>query len=202
MKLLLENWREYLTEAAKTVEDLPDNVRIAVHTYGTEKATIQYELVTQIDRLASIDSPIKGRVGIMVAPAAPCGGAWMVTHALADDGWGPLLYDVAIEWASSKGGGLIPDRRSVSKDARKVWKYYLSNRPDVKSHQLDDMKNTLTPDDEDNCNQAVASKSTIPVIGGLFSRDFASEDNPMSKRYTKEPETLRKLSDAGRLRQT
>ena len=201
MKLLLENWREYLTEAAKTVEDLPDNVRIAVHTYGTEKATIQYELVTQIDRLASIDSPIKGRVGIMVAPA-PCGGAWMVNHALADDGWGPLLYDVAIEWASSKGGGLIPDRRSVSKDARKVWKYYLSNRSDVKSHQLDDMKNTLTPDDEDNCNQAVASKSTIPVIGGLFHRDFASEDNPMSKRYTKEPETLQKLSDAGRLRQT
>ena len=201
MKLLLENWRQYLTEAAKTVEDLPDDVRIAVHTYGTERATIQYELDTQTDRLASKSSPIQGRIGIMVAPA-PCGGAWMVNAARADDGWGPLLYDVAIEWASWKGGGLIPDRRSVSKDARKVWKYYLNNRSDVESHQLDDMENTLTPDDEDNCDQAVASKSTIPVIGGMLSRDFASADNPMSKRYTKKPETLQKLSDAGRLRQT
>ena len=78
MKLLLENWREYLTEAAKTVEDLPDNVIIAVHTYGAERATIQYELQNSNDRVPSESSPIQGRIGIMTAPA-PCGNVLEAT---------------------------------------------------------------------------------------------------------------------------
>jgi len=202
MKLLLENWREYITEAAKTAEELPEGVVVAVHEIGGERVWIQYEIEgEQNPDEGAKKSPIQGRVSIMTT-AAPCGDAWMVSSARADDGWGPLLYDVAIEWASWKAGGLIPDRRTVSKEARKVWKYYLNNRSDVESHQLDDLKNTLTPDDEDNCNQGVATKSTVPVIGGLLSRDFASESNPMSKRYTKKPETMQKLLDAGKLLQT
>ena len=36
MKLLLENWREYITEAAKTAEELPEGVVVAVHEIGND----------------------------------------------------------------------------------------------------------------------------------------------------------------------
>ena len=200
MKLLLENWREYLVEGAKTADDLPDGVVIVAYDDDTS-VTIVYGNADADHRsyTASVEnSPIKGEIHIGKIANPPCGDAWRVGLSTADDGWGPLLYDVAMEWASRYGGGLIPDRVSVSKEARKVWKYYLNNRSNVQAHQLDDEDNTLTPGDEDNCNQRVARKSTVPFIGGYLTRDFASESNPMSKRYTKEPDTIRRLVDIGK----
>ena len=67
---------------------------------------------------------------------------------------GPLAYDVAIE--AQEGMGLISDRASVSPDALAVWNYYMNSRPDVEVVQLDDQYNTLTPEDEDNCDQTMA----------------------------------------------
>jgi len=192
MKLLLENWRQYLHEAAYGMNELPPDTGVLIQQLGTKRTEISY-------MSDDPDSPIKGEIIIAIDPTSPCGGAWTMQWANATDGWGPLLYDIAIEWATWKGGGVIPDRGSVSKDARKIWKYYLNNRSDVQAHQLDDLNNTLTPEDEDNCDQYIATKSTAPVIGRFLSRDFASESNPMSKRYTKEPDILQKLMDAGRL---
>jgi hypothetical protein len=65
-----------------------------------------------------------------------------------------------MEWASKNGTGLTSDRGSVSKDAYNVWNYYLRNRPDVESVQLD-IRNRgyekITPDDEsDDCEQAIS----------------------------------------------
>ena len=40
-------------------------------------------------------------------PLGPCGGAWMIGSAEATSGWGPMLYDVAMEYATMNGGGLI-----------------------------------------------------------------------------------------------
>ena len=61
---------------------------------------------------------------------------------------------VAIEFASldPNSSGLTADRSSVTKDAFEVWEKYLTIRPDVNKGQLDDLKNTLTPDDQDNCD--------------------------------------------------
>jgi hypothetical protein len=191
MKLLFENWREYLHEAAYGMNELPSDTGVRIELIGSDRAEISYVSDNP-------DSPIKGEI-IIARPSEPCGDAWVMQWSKTVDGWGPFLYDIAIEWATWKGGGIVPDRGSVSKDARKIWKYYLNNRSDVQAHQLDDLNNTLTPEDEDNCDQSIATKSTAPVIGRFLSRDFASESNPMSKRYTKEPDVLQKLMDAGRL---
>lgn len=71
----------------------------------------------------------------------PCGGAWFVNiTSSTTSGWGPLLYDIAIEWASMNGGvGLVSDREMVSPDAASVWGVYSdpSRRDDVTSTQLD-----------------------------------------------------------------
>ena len=69
-----------------------------------------------------------------------CSGAWMVGSSEAMKGWGPFLYDVAIEYATLRGNGLMPDREMVSGEAKRVWDYYLKNRSDVTAHQLDNLE--------------------------------------------------------------
>jgi hypothetical protein len=121
-----------------------------------------------------------------------CDEAFVVGVATADDGWGPLLYDVAIEQATISGNGLTSDRESVSPDAQRVWNYYLNNRADVEEHQLDSLDNQLTPTDEDNCDQNIARGT----ITGMYS---TWQDSALSKRYTKAPTTIEALEKAGKL---
>jgi len=58
-------------------------------------------------------------------------GVYIVSSVKAADGYGPLLYDVAMEVAGNSG--LKPDVDSVSDEAAAVWKHYDSARPDVES---------------------------------------------------------------------
>ena len=105
-----------------------------------------------------------------------------VTH-----GWGPVLYDIAMEWATTNGDGLIADRNSVSDEAWEVWDYYLQNRKDVQAHQLDDLVNTLTPEDPDNCDQEVAADP---------GDKWALKKSPISKYYTKAAVLINKYKGA------
>lgn len=58
-------------------------------------------------------------------------GVYEVFHSDSVSGYGPLLYDVAIEWATVTGKGLMSDRKSVSSDAANVWKkYYIRAQDD------------------------------------------------------------------------
>ena len=102
----------------------------------------------------------------------PCLKSIIVMNVYADEGLGPLIYDIAIEAT----GGLTPDREEVSSSARNVWAYYEKNRPDVSVEQLDDENNTLTPEEIDNCKQ----DSAIQDVG---SDEF--EKSPLSKVYKK-----------------
>ena len=63
----------------------------------------------------------------------------------------------------------------------------------MKSDQLDDLMNTLTPDiEEDNCEQAVAGWHPETESGtGTWV------ESPLSKRYTKSPTTIRQLTNWG-----
>jgi hypothetical protein len=75
----------------------------------------------------------------------------------------------------------------------------MNNRNDVTVHQLDDSRNTLTPVEEDNCDQEVAGGFT-----SMYSRSEEPENldwmnSPLSKRYTKEPTTINALKAAGKL---
>lgn len=67
-------------------------------------------------------------------------GAWEVTDSRAQEGWGPFLYDIAMEYATLHGNGLMADRDHVSYDARRVWDVYYNHRTmsDVGIHNLAD----------------------------------------------------------------
>lgn len=200
MKLLLENWREYLLiEGMMTVDDLPDDVTIRIVQKG-RKVAIQYaDLRGRWRRKDTHEAPwgvvwlqpddSENTQSAAVGGDGPCGNAWRVVNTIVSSGWGPLLYDVAIEYATAHGGGLTPDRGSVSAEAEAVWEYYLNKRSDVTNHQLDDLKNTLTSVQSDNCAQEVPK----------FSKKDSWPQSPLSKRYTKSPDTINKLEKIGKL---
>ena len=206
MKLLFENWRKFINEAAKTSADLPDSVVITIQPDRSYMAGPAYKIF-----YARADKPeeyahlqvdqVQGGINLVSLDSeyGPCEGAMMVGSVSAEPtGWGPLLYDVAIEWATIKGNGLISDREGVSLDARKVWDYYLNNRGDVTANQLDDLDNTLTPEEEDNCDQYIAGPMRAKMYGGdprFEDIEGQWQDSSLSKRFTKEPTTINSLGD-------
>ena len=194
MKLLREYIRELLTEAAKGPADLPEDVFVEIVDQG-EHAAVRYVKKNPDDGRYYNAESLDGRVAIM-RPDHPCGDAWEVVLSRAPRGWGPMLYDVAMEWATQNGGGLVSDRSSVSPSAREVWNYYLSKRGDVQSVQLDDLKNTITPEEEDNCKQ---HSSTVGRDGMGIPKTLDFQESPLSKRYTKAPTTMNSLEAAGKL---
>jgi hypothetical protein len=203
MKLLREYIRALLKEAAMGVDTLVDNdVYITVSKDGLADYAVYYS-DKDGNKKDSRDNDIWGEIVTMEPgpDTGPCSGAANVAHAAAAQGWGPMLYDVTMEFATQSGGGLTPDRNSVSNSAQNVWSYYFNDRSDVKSHQLDltdrevayytDLNvQKLTPDiEEDDCLQS----KTIRVHGDKW------DQSPLSKRYTKPPTTLNALRAAGRL---
>lgn len=120
-----------------------------------------------------------------------CLDAYEVTHAglwaWAPDGLGPLLYDIALEITGD--AGLMSDRRSVSTDARNVWKHYFEKRSspeggDVTFYQLDSLADELTPGDpKDNCVQDAGGIQVRANRSDFDKVDWRS--SPLSKAYKK-----------------
>lgn len=123
----------------------------------------------------------------------PCLGAWAVSVTSDTlSGWGPLLYDLAIELASQEAGGLMSDRGTVSSDARVVWGNYFSSRGDVYKNQMDNIRSPITPVIEDDCNQQPAEIES-PDAGAWLK-------SPLSKAYTKDtPVAMNYLKSRGML---
>lgn len=172
MKHLREYIRQVLlTEAAKGPSDLPDNVFVQMRDssdfaeFEIVKKRKEYNGEPVYSRAVGAgsasgrDDGIYGTIqleSVEVYDVGPCSNAWMISWSQASSGYGPMLYDLAMEWATVNGGGLIADRSTVSDEARAVWDYYLNNRSDIEIVQLDDPNNELTDVEEDNCDQEIA----------------------------------------------
>ena len=194
-----------LTEAAKSQIDMPIGSVIKISHIPGDAVQFTYAFEYEdnpgwYNPLDRYDPRGKGLHGRMIITrdvshndSGKCGGAMKVAISNVADGWGPLLYDVAIEYATIHANGLIADRGSVSAEARNVWDYYLNHRDDVKHHQLDNMRDELTPGaEEDNCEQDVAGEYS------WRGPDYW-KTSPLSKRYTKQPDTMNALQAAGQL---
>jgi len=228
-----------LQESARTIEHLPDYVSVMCHHLSPDEVRIWFVLhdeggTTNLFRDGGIDDktgiPIHGKIAIDRAEPedGPCGNAWKVSNSRAADKWGPFLYDIAIEYATMNGGGLMPDRFIVSDEARAVWDYYIGKdkegrrlRPGVTAHQLDNLAGELTPKDmSDDCDQNVAELkpgwfesedkdfAVTSIVNDIMKSTGEMPDNnsenewwvesAMSKRYTKEPSTINALKKARR----
>lgn len=85
---------------------------------------------------------------------------YSATQFDAKKGWGPFLYEIALEWCSINNFYLLIDRRSVSSAAENVLNKF-NSRSDITKFQLDDLDNTLTDIDDDNCWQFTYTKDSL-----------------------------------------
>ena len=195
MNLLREYIREtLLTEAAKGVDDLAEWDYVRVIKDGS---LAEFSIRMDTDD-GTWTQPIGNLLIVKGHAAGDCLDAWMVANAAAKDGWGPMLYDVAMEWATEYGGGLMSDRSSVSKDAYGVWDYYKNNRPDVEKGQLDMPQDWFENGPQDDCKQG----STWTWLARTDGDEEEWTKVPLSKVYRKPGmKTINALKAAGKFRE-
>jgi len=165
-----------LVEAAKTPKDIVDmGIQIEVSP-GDDYVDIRANQVRDdgsSTRVANFGSHLTRTSPH--SPAGPCSGAYSIYWSKSKiDGLGPLLYDLMIDLVHPHP--LTSDRESVSQDAKRVWDYYSKLRYDIDEEQLDDMRNTLTDDPDDNCWQASAA---------AWDGDETWPNSSLSKAYSR-----------------
>jgi hypothetical protein len=204
MKLLFENWRKFLNEGMKQPADLPDGIQVRIEDLGGQDLVFMFvdeetgkDVRRDADKMRDKWGWFYGFVYIRPygkdSRGFDCMGAFEVSSTGASSGWGPMLYDLAMEYATKNGGGLVSDRQGVSEDAYAVWKKYMDHRDDVEKIQLDDLENSLTPEDADNCTQ-LSSIEWAEKSGGEWHY------KPISMLYRKNnTEMFDKLKSAGKL---
>lgn len=207
MKLLRECIRAILSETVdprieRRIEALKLMPRVGIQIREAEDGIeIRYAQIGKDG--ASIKSPSgktapRGAITITdYHDSGPCmsdlGEPWVIFIVEATPGWGPLLYDIALEYASSNGAGLMSDRKVVSDTARPVWDIY-DTRGDVRKFQLDishdeDLADEtemaipqLTPEIEtDDCVQSKAIEvgGTDGWMKSSLSRLYRKDSTPV-----------------------
>ena len=189
-QIINEELGSVLMEAAVGPEELPEDVFIKIDQISEDEIQISY--VEDDGSSAGYGSMTVDTV-VPLDSDFPCLKAMMVAHVKAKKGYGPLLYDVAMEIATMKAGGLVADRTIVSDDAYDVWEYYVENRSDVKIIQLDNPEGELTPDFmDDDCLQTTSYERAKKNNTNWY-------DEPLSRLYRKEPTNMETLEELGLL---
>lgn len=151
---LLRRWvNGLITEIMQGPHGLPDGVTVLIQDVGPEEFRVRYadddgrpiQLAGPgyVTRTPVVHDQVYGLVDC-VKRGGQYDGAFEVAIADAKKGYGPLLYDVAMEYASEKGGGLMADRHTVSDAALNVWRRYMQ-RPDVVTHEMPDNETWSEP---------------------------------------------------------
>ncbi|HHZ96656.1 MAG TPA: hypothetical protein EYN67_14170 [Flavobacteriales bacterium] len=200
---------DHLDEAMKTTADLPEDVVVVVQKESTPEGfrgepvafKVYFALRDSPDRVlkpgdlermeAGID--IFGTLIISAGRNDPYDGVYIVSGAKAKDGFGPLLYDVALEVAAA--AGLKPDTLDVSDDASAVWKQYATRRSDVKSKPLvdthDEFELVMPPD-----------RAAKPEANQHLARVYFKKDNTTTQELMDQDKYVDLDASAGTTRPT
>jgi hypothetical protein len=90
---------------------------------------------------------LKDKIGTCNLVQCPRGTKYWTCHQSVAEwyvgaGYGPFLYDLAIEYATMHGNGIVPatgfDCGMNSEFSDKVWRKYYEKRPDVEKHSITD----------------------------------------------------------------
>ena len=127
---------------------------------------------------------VKGYIKIERGITVPGGGMiWEVSNVEAESGYGPLLYDLAMEMVYLlDDGGLMPDRTMVSPEARAVWRKYYERGDIGKAALPEDMfENERMSERPDYMRYYYYKANTdhmhrLNSLGLLKSDDFDLED--------------------------
>lgn len=118
-----------------------------------------------------------GDLSIEKSYESGCEDQWEVLNSAAESGYGPMLYDIALELAGKSG--IIPDRQKVSPAAQAVWKFYYDNRKDVTKtavdYECDSTQKNKIPEldfvyrklNRDTINRLYDTDSIVFIRGGM-----------------------------------
>ena len=141
-------------------------IRIEERTTGTNALTGK-ESLHDLKRLGILcgAGSLLDRAGISKVKLAVGNEAWTVLNSDASEaGWGPFLYDIAMELATLANAGIRSHDDTVSEDAIKVWNFYFSKRPDVTKRKL---PRKLKPKFKDESLQFMYQKSPDSTVQEL-----------------------------------
>lgn len=105
---------------------------------------------------------------------------WEVSNIEADEGYGPLLYDLVMELVFLKGdAGLMADRTDVSLAAKNVWSFYFHIREDVGHRPLpEDLFDETVLSERPEYLKYYYYKSETPILDALKAAGkFEIENN-------------------------
>lgn len=134
--------KRLIREAAVTASDAQGRGLGLCITSQSPKMYILYDAGAVYEEISSSpDSSVADlgayMMGVVTLKQKRKGRQWNASEielTAAEQGYGPLVYDVAMAFE----GGLVPDRERVSGSAAGVWDFYRARRPDVKTKPLDD----------------------------------------------------------------
>ena len=101
-------------------------------------------------------------------------------------GYGPITYEIAIEYLSLQGEGLTSDREAVSNHAYNLWKYYYNNRSDVQKRLIDF---------DENSTGYGRHNSTIISAEKWYEIETGYHSSKESVEYSDHPDLQPELTD-------
>ena len=129
--------------------------------------------------------------GIAIEQLPRCANAWTIGLVHAKQGWGPLIYDIAM---SKTHEGLVPSRTSISSAAAKVWNYYMTRRDDVEKQPIPKGCKQYRKDGQEAFNLIYRSTKQPPDLSAAEARHEAfikmllelNDRNDGTKRLTRQ----------------
>lgn len=129
MKIRLGDLRCILREVAHTASTVPRNIRL----YETGNDWSHYIYLVDEEKMPDIETALMGGISI-----TEFDGPWRVGSVSSHEGYGPLLYRLAMEWVTQHGTGRGLTRNSgeTSDAAMRVWKKFDTVACDPNSHVM------------------------------------------------------------------
>jgi hypothetical protein len=202
MKLLLENWRRFITEN----KDAGLCLYYYQNTSGNERALVLYSPKPfSHPRFDSLSKPLTDIGGMhLTKTKEPCipttyEVTWVyVNHLRQGQKYGKMLYDVAFYVVNSDNYGLTSDHTVGTMDrARKLWKAIESSseyekRETEEGHDEFDYE-ALTPDPNDDCGKINQDEDFRSATDhSLFKKNFKE----MGPQYKQMIENHRKFESS------
>ena len=195
-KILVETWRRFLNES--TIDRIFESIQTL---YSHNESKENKGKIILVDNVSVIEVEYSGFDGIEgsircddvskennsyysgYGPAVLADGrpVWQISSSSSYKGWGPLLYDICIEYISVvRGGAVMSDRNQVSGFAEEVWGKY-QNRSDVKKVQMDfgELGSNTDPDAD-----ALSVLRHDPLPGHLGIEKDESLEEPYNINYS------------------
>lgn len=128
---MVDEFNSFLNEDAVGPHDLPDDIKVVVKFKPEDSGMILF--VDKYGEILDQADPIYGQMWLSYKPE--CDG-YMIQWVKASRGFGPMLYDLAMELVAKNDSWLMSDRTAVTAEAERIWEYYDKHRNDVEKEPI------------------------------------------------------------------